>query len=254
VFHGEAGRGKEAGRASMSGLDRDHARVQREAPAGRAADPSARRDPPDPAERDRRDREDAEAMLRFKRGDAKAFEALLSRHRRGVFNFCLRMLGERTAAEDAMQEIFLRLIRSAKDWERQAKFTTWLYTIARNHCIDALRKASYRKTASLDHALREGEEDGPLGDKIADEEGISPDRGAESSRMRGALVRAIADLPPEQREVFVMREYAGMPFKEIATAVGVPENTVKSRMRYALEHLRESLAKAGIVREAAEER
>ncbi|MCC7385644.1 MAG: RNA polymerase sigma factor [Deltaproteobacteria bacterium] len=201
-------------------------------------------------EKARADREDTELMLRFKRGDAKAFELLLARHRRGVYNFCLKMLGERTSAEDAMQEIFLRVVRSAKDWERNAKLTTWLYTIARNHCIDALRKASYRKTASLDQPLREGEEQGTtLGEQVGDDQGIAPDRGAESARMRLAIASALAGLPAEQREVFVMREHAGMPFKEIAAVVGVPENTVKSRMRYALEHLRESLRKAGITRE-----
>lgn len=199
--------------------------------------------------RERADREDVALMLRFKGGEARAFELLLGRHRRGVFNFCLKMLGDRAAAEDAMQEVFLRVVRSAKDWERQAKVTTWLYTIARNHCIDAIRKAGYRKTASLDHALNDQEGDAPLGERVADEEGIAPDRGAESARMRLILAHAIAALPAEQREVFVMREHAGMPFKDIAAVVGVPENTVKSRMRYALEHLRQTLARAGVTRD-----
>lgn len=200
--------------------------------------------------RERADREDSELMARFKKGDARAFEGILARHRRGVFNFCLKMLGNRAAAEDAMQEVFLRVVRSAKDWERQARLTTWIYTIARNHCIDAIRKAGYRKTASLDHALNDQEGDAtPLSERVADEEGISPDRGAESARMRLVLARAIAALPEEQREVFVMREHAGMPFKDIAAVVGVPENTVKSRMRYALEHLRDSLREAGVTRE-----
>lgn len=200
--------------------------------------------------RERADREDTELMLRFKKGDARAFEGLLARHRRGVFNFCLKMLGDRSAAEDAMQEVFLRVVRSAKEWERQAKLTTWIYTIARNHCIDAIRKAGYRKTASLDHALNDAEGDAtPLSERVADEEGIAPDRGAESVRMRAVLGRALAALPDEQREVFVMREHAGMPFKDIAAVVGVPENTVKSRMRYALEHLRDSLRGAGVTRD-----
>ena len=88
-----------------------------------------------------------------------------------------------------------------------------------------------------------------LGDRVADETSVTPDRGAESLRLRGLLAAAIARLPEEQREVFVMREYAGMPFKEIADVVGVPENTVKSRMRYALEHLRAHLAQHGVVPE-----
>ena len=86
-------------------------------------------------EKRRRDQEDTELMRRFQRGDARAFEALLARHRKSVYNFCLRMLGERTAAEDAMQEVFLRIVKSSKTWERQAKFSTWMFTIARYHCI-----------------------------------------------------------------------------------------------------------------------
>jgi len=201
---------------------------------------------------ERSDREDTQWMLDFKAGDARAFQRLLGKHKKGVFNFCYRMLGERTAAEDAMQEVFLRVVRGSKSWERQAKFSTWLFTIARNHCIDALRKASYRKTASLDQPLADGEERGPtLGDRVSDGDAILPDRGADSQRLQPVLAAAIAALSEEQREVFVMREYAGMPFKEIAEIAGVPENTVKSRMRYALEHLRTHLRKAGIEPEEA---
>ncbi len=217
--------------------------IEEKAPAQRRR---ATRAPVSP-EAEAAEREDTRLMTAFKKGDAKAFEQLLARHRKPVFNFCLRMVGDRTAAEDALQEVFLKVVKSAKSWERQAKFTTWLYTIARNHCIDALRKASYRKTASLDQSLNGAEDDGAtLGDRVRDEEGISPDRGAESERLRPKLERALSSLPEEQREVFVMREYAGMPFKDIASVVGVPENTVKSRMRYALEHLRTHLRKQGI--------
>lgn len=199
-------------------------------------------------ERKASEAEDTGLMTAFKKGDAKAFERLLAKHRKPVFNFCLRMLGHQNAAEDAMQEVFLKVVRSAKSWEKQAKFTTWLYTIARNHCIDAIRKASYRKTASLDQTFNESEDEGgsTLGDRVSDEQSIAPDRGAESLRLRERLAEAVASLSEEQREVFVMREYSGMPFKDIAAVVKVPENTVKSRMRYALEHLRSYLAKHGI--------
>lgn len=211
------------------------------------SDPRVRRKLTSPEARARADKHDAELMNRFKAGDARSFELLLARHRKSVYHFCLRMVGERTAAEDAMQEVFLRVVKSAKGWEHQAKFSTWLFTIARNHCIDAIRKASYRKTASLDQSLKESEDQGTtLGDRVADDEAMAPDRGAESLRLRSTLATAIASLSEEQREVFVMRQYSGVPFKEIADIVGVSENTVKSRMRYALEHMRGSLKKAGI--------
>ena len=131
------------------------------APSAAQANPSAdaskgrrKKRPIDP-DKEARDKDDARLMTLYKKGDAKAFEALLARHRKPVFNFCLRMLGHPPAAEDALQEVFLKVCKSAKDWERQAKFTTWLYTIARNHCIDAIRKARHRKTASLDQPLKD---------------------------------------------------------------------------------------------------
>lgn len=215
--------------------------------SGKARRRPARRPAVDDPARAERDAKDVADMLAFKKGDARAFERLVQRHQKSVFNFCLRMLGHREAAQDATQEVFLKVVRNAKNWERNAKLTTWIFTIARNHCIDALRKASYRKTASLDQPLKSSEESGAaLVDRVADESAPTPDRGAESLRMRTLLAEAIRSLSEEQREVFVMREYAGMPFKEIASVVGVPENTVKSRMRYALEHLRAHLAQKGV--------
>jgi RNA polymerase sigma-70 factor (ECF subfamily) len=192
------------------------------------------------------DSDDAELMRRFQRGDARAFELLLARHRRGIYNYCLRTLSDRTAAEDATQEVFLRLVKAAATWERQAKVSTWLYTLARNHCIDLLRRAKHRKTDSLDRPFN-GEEGVPVVEMTVDREGISPERGADAAQVRPLLQSALAALPAEQRDVFVMREHAGMGFKEIGDVLGVSENTAKSRMRYALEHLRHALARAGIL-------
>ncbi|RMH45059.1 MAG: RNA polymerase sigma factor [Deltaproteobacteria bacterium] len=176
-------------------------------------------------------------MLRYQQGDVRAFELLLERHRRPVFNFILRFVGSRETAEDLLQEAFLRVIKGAARYERQAKFTTWLYTIARNLCVDHSRRMKHRKAPSLDAPLKAGGDGGTLLDVLADDQ-IPSDRRAASSELRAKLHAAIARLSDEQREVFLMREMLGLPFKEIAAVVGVPENTVKSRMRYALEKLR----------------
>lgn len=184
-------------------------------------------------------------MERYQQGEVRAFEVLVSRHQGPVYNFILRFLGDPAAAEDVLQEVFLRIVKGAAQFQRRAKFTTWLYTIARNLCIDSQRKARYRRADSLD-APMDGEPDAaPLGAAVADG-GLSPEQIAHDARARAALVRAIEALSPEQREVFTLREYAGMPFGEIAAVVGCPENTVKSRMRYALENLRKSLEREGI--------
>ena len=187
-----------------------------------------------------RDDSDESLMLRYRDGDVRAFELLVTRHRKPLFNFILRFVRDTAAAEDVTQETFLRLVKGADAYERQAKFTTWLYTIARNLCVDASRRGKHRKAASLDAPI--GDEDGSasLLDLVPDG-GAGVDRQAQSRELRVRLQQAIESLPDEQREIFLLREVADLQFNEIANVIGCPENTVKSRMRYALEKLREAL-------------
>lgn len=185
-----------------------------------------------------RDEADETLMIMYQKGEVRAFEVLLQRHRKPVFNFILRYVGAREVAEDLLQETFLRVIKGAGAYERKAKFTTWLYTIARNLCVDQSRRGKHRKHASLDAPMTQGDDNSnTLLDVTASDE-LATDRKAVSNQLHVTLHRAIAALGEEQREVFLMREFLDMPFKDIAEVVGVPENTVKSRMRYALEKLR----------------
>src|SRR5215468_2891832 len=101
-------------------------------------------------------------MARYQRGDVRAFEVLLARHRKPVYNFILRFVGSREQAEDLLQETFLRVIKGADSYQREAKFTTWLYTIARNQCVDLSRRMKLRRMSSLD-APAAGYGDGPDG-------------------------------------------------------------------------------------------
>lgn len=184
---------------------------------------------------------DEELMTRYKEGDARAFELLLQRHEGPVFRFIFRMVKHRELANDLLQETFLRVVKNASRYSHKAKFTTWLYTIARNQCIDALRKASHRRHPSLDQPYRGDPEGRTLMEKL-------PGRGADgfdqtdAQEVRGRIEDALAQLSEEQREVFVMREFQRLKFKDIAVVVGVSENTIKSRMRYALENLRLALS------------
>jgi RNA polymerase sigma-70 factor (ECF subfamily) len=190
---------------------------------------------------------DEQLMLAFRSGDAKAFAVLVQRHRGPVFNFILRFTGQRQRAEDVLQETWLRVVRGAKDYEPKARFTTWVYTLARNLCVDSARKESYRQTDSLDAPDRADQPDGrSRGEAVADEQLAQPDRAAFNASLRPVIERALLTLPEEQREVFILREISGMPFKEIADVTGTAENTVKSRMRYALEGLRKRLSEAGV--------
>src|SRR6478672_9025431 len=115
-------------------------------------------------------------MLAFRSGNARAFETLVRRHRGPVFNFILRYVGVRARAEDLLQETWLKVVRGAAEYEPKAKFTTWVYTIARNLRVDSARKESYRQTESIDSpADARAEEGRPLGDLLPDS-GASPDR------------------------------------------------------------------------------
>ena len=180
---------------------------------------------------------DEDLMVRYQGGEVRAFEVLLGRHRKPVYNFILRYVGDKETAEDLLQETFMRVIKGAEAYKRQAKFTTWLYTIARNLCVDQTRRRKHRRHASLDAPMAASEDSGTLLDVIPSNE-MASDRKTVNKQLHETMQAAIGGLSEEQREVFLMREFLDMPFKQIAEVVGVPENTVKSRMRYALEKLR----------------
>src|SRR3954466_11835091 len=136
------------------------------------------------------DTADEDLMVMYQKGEVRAFEVLLSRHRKPVFNFILRFVGDRETAEDLLQEAFMRVIKGAEAYQRQAKFTTWLYTIARNLCVDASRRGKHRKAASLDAPV--GDEDGAaLIDMVSDgKEGA--ERAALDGELRARMQKAIA--------------------------------------------------------------
>ena len=150
-------------------------------------------------------RTDEQLFAAYKAGDAAAFRKLVERHHAPVYRFCLRALRSPEAAADAAQEVFLRVVKNCASWEPKAKFTTWLYTVARNHCIDEARKGKFRKTESLNEA---GGKDGEGADKIENVPSTTPqqDSIANDRRLRTAIDAELSPLPDEQREVFLMRE------------------------------------------------
>ncbi|MBS2014767.1 MAG: RNA polymerase sigma factor [Deltaproteobacteria bacterium] len=182
-------------------------------------------------------------VARYQGGDRTALTTLVRRHQLALYNFALRHVRERTAAEDIVQEAFVRVAQSAHDFKADARFTTWVYTIVRNLCIDQLRKAAHRRHRSLDEPRRSDEGDGPtLGEQTADTRARSDvERVATGTELRDRIASAIEELPDDQREVYLMREVSNLRFREIAEILKIPENTVKSRMRYALERLQQAL-------------
>ncbi len=177
----------------------------------------------------------------FARGDEAAFAELLRRHQTPVYNFVLRMARDRDAASELTQEAFLRVVQKAGTFDGRSKFTTWLYTIARNLCVDHARRMRHRRHASLDAPTRAGDERGAtMLDRVASGEAVT-DRRAIAGQLRDAIHEAVEALPDDQREVFLLRQVQRMPFAEIGEVLGIPTNTAKSRMRYALERLQGAL-------------
>lgn len=187
-------------------------------------------------------RSDEDLMLAFRGGDGSAFEELVTRHKRGLYNFLLRSVHNPSRAEELLQEVFLRVIRAKDRYQRTARFTTWVYTIARNLCVDESRRQKFRRTVPLEAKRRGRSEDS--GTSVLDVTAagqVDTDAASEAPTIRSRVAAAIDNLPDDQREVFIMRQFGGLSFKQIGEAVGAPENTVKSRMRYALEKLRGDL-------------
>ncbi len=190
----------------------------------------------------REDATDEMLMVRYQRGDREAFAELVRRYKTRIYNFTLRHLRSAPAAEDVTQDVFLRVVQKAAEFKHEARFATWLYTIARNLCIDNLRKMSHRRHPSLDQPTN-AEDSRPLVEQIANPHHSSNvEQRATSAEVAGSIVAAVEKLPNEQREVFLLREVGNLPFKDIAAITGVPENTVKSRMRYALDRLQGALS------------
>jgi RNA polymerase sigma-70 factor (ECF subfamily) len=166
--------------------------------------------------------------------------SLVRRHQAPLFNFVLRRTGSPVAAEDITQDAFIKVVQGATTFKHEARFSTWLYSIARNLCIDQSRRAKIRNHSSLETTGR-GER--AFGDRVADSSRVGDvDRAVTATEVQHSIIKALDGLPDEQREVFLLREIANLPFNEVAIVVGTGENTVKSRMRYALERLREALA------------
>lgn len=187
---------------------------------------------------------DEELMLSFQKGEAVAFDVLLGRHKKPLYNFIYRILHNEQASEEAFQEVFLKVIRNKDDYRESAKFTTWLYTIARNHCIDELRKLKFRN-----HKPFESETDTEGQMHLSDEYRQNREQLELSTvkELEEHLESAIISLSADQREVFLLRHFQNMPFDEIAKISDLSINTVKSRMRYALQHIEKHLRSVGLL-------
>ncbi|MDX8403877.1 MAG: RNA polymerase sigma factor [Mariprofundaceae bacterium] len=174
---------------------------------------------------------DEELMLSYKSGDSRAFEQLYLRHKGGLYRYILRSCESKAIAEELFQDAWTSLIRARKSYQPSALFTTWLYKIASNQLTD-----HYRKTGKWDQIVEDVNKDNDNCAVAAPYE--QPEHQADNNQQIKRLLLCIEQLPALQRQVFLLKEEAGLKLEEIAKSIESNKEAVKSRMRYAIQKLR----------------
>ncbi len=184
---------------------------------------------------------DLAAIERASAGDGSAFEALVRKYQSWVFTLAHRMLGDRAEAEDMAQEIFLKVYRALPQFEGKSTFSTWLYTIATNHCLSHLE--SRRRRPRLQEMIRSARTEGnpdPVEDRVADP-APRADQVLEKADLRRLIQEQLLRLTPEHRAILVLRDIQGLAYEEIGGLLGLEPGTVRSRLHRARTELKERL-------------
>ena len=165
-------------------------------------------------------------------GDAAAWEDIVRRYQRRIYNICYRFAGSAVDADDLTQEVFIKMYKTLDSYDvERGAFMTWVTTITRNLLVDHFRKGKHdRLTDSLDATPVQEEEGRSLGEQIEDKGTASPDEQVRSREAGEAVHEALQKLSPELREAVILRDLQDMDYKEIAAVLKVPEGTVKSRI------------------------
>src|SRR5688572_13446698 len=183
------------------------------------------------------DDDDAQLMLAYARGEMRAFETLYARHRGALYRYLVRQARDQEVANDLFQEVWSRIISNRERYEPRAKFRTFLFTLAHNCFIDHCRRQKSRP-AGFEIGEADAQDMLPAGDELRPDAALERAEGTE--RYRAAL----AGLPPEQRDVYLLHEESDLSLEEIARVTGVGAETAKSRLRYAVGKLKAAMAVA----------
>lgn len=175
-------------------------------------------------------------MLAYAGGSAGAFEHLYARHKGGTYRYLLRHVANAAVAEELHQDVWLRVVRARTGYVPEARFSTWLYTLARHRLVDHWRSRRGAKVVSLDD---EGADVATAAAEI--QSGDDPVENAIDAQAGGRLVAALARIPAAQRDAFLLHVEGGLSLRDIAATTGAPAETVKSRLRYAYRSLRAAL-------------
>lgn len=174
-------------------------------------------------------------------GDTNAFEILVNDQKKIVFNLALRMVGNEEDAYDISQDAFLKAYTNLSGFRGDCKFSSWLYKLTTNLCLDFIRKRNRHKVIPLVYEDENGDSEYL---EIPDDT-FSPETQTEQKQLRESVRSGLSQLPPQQREILVLREIGGMRYDEIGSQLGIEEGTVKSRIFRARKKLCEILSKDG---------
>lgn len=191
---------------------------------------------------------DPELIAKFLDGNVEAFNTLVWRWEKNVYNFVLRYLGDRETAKDVCQKTFIRVYQNLHRLREPERFSTWLYQIAVNICRDEVKSRRRRNTTSLENLLESRDGSYTQVHNNTDLK-LEPDQHANQRDLREVLARALQAVPEEQRVVIIMKEYQGLKFTEIAEILQTSVNTVKSRMYYGLTAIQKVFKKWKIYEE-----
>lgn len=187
-------------------------------------------------------------IARAREGDKNAQGKLVQLWYKRIYNFSYKFFFDHDLAMEVAQKTFISMHRNIDGLQETTRFKSWLYTIAVNYCREELRKRKATRSVSL-HDLRPGESEESYRWEASSSRRENPEKQLRQSELSDLLQQCLMELSDEQREVVIMKEYEGLKFREIAEALNISENTVKSRMYYGLDGLKKILESRNITKE-----
>ena len=186
------------------------------------------------------DLKERELIRKAKQGDMLAFEELILKHEKIVYNLALRMMNHSEDAQDISQEVFLKAYRSLQNFDERSAFSTWLYRITHNTCIDEMRKRKGKQSYSLEEELESA--DGSMQRQVADA-GDTPEESLMRKEQKSEILQALDTLSEEHKAAIILRDVKGMAYEEIAEILELSLGTVKSRISRARNQLKTEILK-----------
>ncbi len=179
-------------------------------------------------------------IKKAQKGDSHAFEALIEAHFKQIYNIAFRMTNNPDDAADMTQEVMLKLFRNIGSFSGNSKFSTWVYRVATNTCLDELKKINRKSAISLQNEIET--DDGGYTMEIEDNS-LTPEQSAEQNELKDIVAKAIAKLNDDHKTIIILRDIRGFSYDEIARIIGTSEGTVKSRLSRARAQLKNIVEK-----------